>query len=119
MGGMKTLQWAASYRIVFSRPFTSRARPVQSEHSAPRGRTSGDHGRPDWRGGWYLEEEKAPNGVWQIARMAAHITYLSERAMHRKFGRHTQDRETLAHALTPISRWKAIFVTRGPVSSRG
>src|SRR3546814_552430 len=32
-----------------------------------------------------------------VARMAAHITYLSEAALHRKFGRNLQDRERLSY----------------------
>jgi homoserine O-acetyltransferase len=32
-----------------------------------------------------------------VARMAAHITYLSEAALHRKFGRNLQDRNALSY----------------------
>ncbi|MBT7942433.1 MAG: homoserine O-acetyltransferase, partial [Alphaproteobacteria bacterium] len=32
-----------------------------------------------------------------VARMAAHITYLSDQALHRKFGRKLQDRDTLTY----------------------
>ena len=47
---------------------------------------------PDWRGGRYLEQGVRPAKGLAVARMAAHITYLSEEALHRKFGRKLQDR---------------------------
>ncbi|TGV74841.1 homoserine O-acetyltransferase, partial [Mesorhizobium sp. M2D.F.Ca.ET.145.01.1.1] len=50
---------------------------------------------PDWHGGKYFEHGKRPEKGLAVARMAAHITYLSEAALHRKFGRNLQDREAL------------------------
>src|SRR5690606_20889644 len=47
---------------------------------------------PDWCGGRYLEMGKVPRRGLAVARMAAHITYLSEEALHRKFGRNFQNR---------------------------
>ena len=42
---------------------------------------------PDWRGGRYWETGGSrPRGL-SVARMVAHITYLSEQALTRKFGR--------------------------------
>jgi homoserine O-acetyltransferase len=48
---------------------------------------------PDWRQGRYLDEDTVPRKGLSVARMAAHITYLSEAALQRKFGRELQDRE--------------------------
>ncbi len=50
---------------------------------------------PDWRGGHYLREGTLPRKGLGVARMAAHITYLSELALQRKFGRNMQDREAI------------------------
>ena len=47
---------------------------------------------PDWCGGRYLSLDRKPVRGLAVARMAAHITYLSEAALHRKFGRNLQDR---------------------------
>ena len=47
---------------------------------------------PDWKSGRYLDEGTRPEKGLAVARMAAHITYLSEQALHRKFGRNLQDR---------------------------
>ena len=48
---------------------------------------------PDWHGGRYFEQGTDPHRGLGVARMAAHITYLSDAALHRKFGRRMQDRE--------------------------
>jgi homoserine O-acetyltransferase len=50
---------------------------------------------PDWCRGDYHSEDKRPMKGLAVARMAAHITYLSDEALHRKFGRRLQDREAL------------------------
>ena len=47
---------------------------------------------PEWRGGRYLTEGTNPRRGLAVARMGAHITYLSDAALHRKFGRKFQDR---------------------------
>ena len=47
---------------------------------------------PNWRGGNYLAEGVRPEKGLAVARMAAHITYLSETALKRKFDRKLQDR---------------------------
>jgi homoserine O-acetyltransferase/O-succinyltransferase len=48
---------------------------------------------PDWCNGDYQLYDTLPRRGLAVARMAAHITYLSEPALHRKFGRNLQDRD--------------------------
>ena len=48
---------------------------------------------PDWCGGDYHQRENCPKNGLAVARMAAHITYLSEEALHKKFGRNLQNRD--------------------------
>jgi homoserine O-acetyltransferase len=48
---------------------------------------------PDWQGGAYHNTGKAPDAGLSVARMAAHITYLSEASLTEKFGRRLQDRQ--------------------------
>ena len=52
---------------------------------------------PDWQGGNYLRTGRRPTRGLSVARMAAHITYLSEAALHRKFGRALQDRTGISY----------------------
>src|SRR3546814_12183662 len=48
---------------------------------------------PNWRGGDYYASGEPPTKGLAVARMAAHITYLSEAGLTEKFGRQLQDRE--------------------------
>ena len=50
---------------------------------------------PDWQSGRYIEGGVLPHKGLAVARMAAHVTYLSEAALQRKFGRNLQDRDSL------------------------
>jgi homoserine O-acetyltransferase len=50
---------------------------------------------PEWKGGDYRIYGTAPERGLAVARMTAHITYLSELALQRKFGRNLQDRNAL------------------------
>ena len=54
-------------------------------------------GDADWHSGDYLSHNAIPRAGLGVARMAAHISYLSEAALHRKFGRELQDREALSY----------------------
>jgi homoserine O-acetyltransferase len=95
MGGMQALQWTAAYP---KRVFSALAVACSTRHSA-QNIAFHELGRqavmadPDWRGGRYFEQGTDPHRGLGVARMAAHITYLSDAALHRKFGRRMQDRE--------------------------
>jgi homoserine O-acetyltransferase/O-succinyltransferase len=98
MGGMQVLEWAASYkdRVFSAVPIACSARHSSQNiafHEVGRQAVMAD---PDWCQGRYLEERKNPRKGLAVARMAAHITYLSDAALHRKFGRNLQDREKVA-----------------------
>jgi homoserine O-acetyltransferase len=94
MGGMQVLQWAASYpeRVFAALPIAAATRHSAQNiafHEVGRQAVMAD---PDWRGGRYLIEGTDPRRGLAVARMGAHITYLSDAALHRKFGRRFQDR---------------------------
>lgn len=95
MGGMQVLQWVASYpeRVFAALPIATAARHSAQNiafHEVGRQAIMAD---PDWRHGKYLNEGAIPRKGLAVARMAAHITYLSEPALQRKFGRNYQDRD--------------------------
>ena len=95
MGGMQVLQWAASYpdRVFSAIPIATAARHSAQNiafHEVGRQAIMAD---PEWHGGRYLARHAIPAKGLAVARMAAHITYLSEPALQRKFGRELQDRE--------------------------
>ncbi len=94
MGGMQVLQWAVSYpeRVFAVLPIACATRHSAQNiafHEVGRQAVMAD---PEWRGGRYLAEGTNPRRGLAVARMAAHITYLSDAALHRKFGRRFQDR---------------------------
>jgi len=94
MGGMQVLEWAASYpqRVFAALPIACSTRHSAQNiafHEVGRQAVMAD---PDWRGGRYLVEGTNPRRGLAVARMGAHITYLSDAALHRKFGRRFQDR---------------------------
>lgn len=94
MGGMQVLQWAASYpeRVFSAMPIATAAKHSSQNiafHEVGRQAVMAD---PDWRGGRYLEQGVRPEKGLAVARMAAHITYLSDQALQRKFGRNLHDR---------------------------
>jgi len=99
MGGMQALQWAVSFpeRVFTSVPIAAAARHSAQNiafHEVGRQAIIAD---PDWHGGDYFSYGKRPTRGLAVARMAAHITYLSEAALTRKFGRALQDRKVVTY----------------------
>jgi homoserine O-acetyltransferase len=94
MGGMQVLHWASAYpqQVFAAVPVASAARHSAQNiafHEVGRQAIMAD---PHWNGGDYYGRASKPSRGLAVARMAAHITYLSEPALHRKFGRNLQDR---------------------------
>lgn len=103
MGGMQTLQWAASYpeRVISAMPIACAARHSAQNiafHEVGRQAVMAD---PDWHGGAYYSRGTQPSKGLAVARMAAHITYLSEPALQRKFGRNLQNKESVSFLFAP------------------
>ncbi len=99
MGGMQVLQWAASYpdRVFSAIPIATAARHTSQNiafHEVGRQAVMAD---PEWCGGRYLLEGRSPKKGLSVARMAAHITYMSDEALHRKFGRNLQNRAAITY----------------------
>jgi len=101
MGGMQVLEWAATLPdMVFA------ALPIATAayHSA-QNIAFNEVGRqaiftdPDFNDGQYYATGRVPAGGLGVARMVAHITYLSEQALNRKFGRKLQGRAANAAPL--------------------
>ena len=98
MGAMQALEWASRYkdRVFAAAPIAGSARHTAQNiafHEVGRQAIMAD---PDWHGGDYMSHGVVPHRGLGVARMTAHITYLSEAALHRKFGRNLQDRDMLS-----------------------
>ena len=94
MGGMQALSWAATYpaRVEACLVIASTARHTAQNiafHEVGRQAVMAD---PRWNGGAYYGAEPPAAGL-AVARMAAHITYLSEAGLTEKFGRKLQARD--------------------------
>ena len=94
MGGMQALSWAATFpeRVAAAVVIASTARHSAQNiafHEVGRQAIMAD---PNWNGGDYYDGTPPAAGL-AVARMAAHITYLSEAGLTEKFGRRLQARE--------------------------
>ncbi|SKA10542.1 homoserine O-acetyltransferase [Enhydrobacter aerosaccus] len=97
MGGMQVLEWAASFpkRVFSAVPIACAAHHSAQNiafHEVGRQAIMAD---PEWKGGEYRAHGTVPARGLAVARMTAHITYLSEQALQRKFGRTLQNRDAL------------------------
>lgn len=99
MGAMQVLEWASRYKekVFSAMPIAGAARHTAQNiafHEVGRQAILAD---PEWHSGNYMEHGVVPRRGLGVARMTAHITYLSEAALHRKFGRNLQNRAQLSY----------------------
>ena len=115
MGGMQVLEWASSHseRVFSALPIATGARHSSQNiafHEVGRQAVMAD---PDWHGGKYFEFGKRPEKGLAVARMAAHITYLSESgAAPQVRPQPAGPRGSSPSASTRTSRSRAICATR-------
>ena len=99
MGGMQVLEWMVSYPDMMKKaiPIATAAMssPQQIAFNAV-GRQS-IFSDPHWNGGNYYESGVIPRNGLSLARMIAHITYLSDESMDIKFGRGLQDKDEISY----------------------
>ncbi len=94
MGGMQVLEWVASFpaRVRSALVLATTARHSAQNialHEVGRQAIMAD---PNWRGGDFYGHDQGPSAGLAVARMAAHITYMSEDGLTSKFGRTLQNR---------------------------
>lgn len=97
MGGMQVLEWLTTYpeRLHSAVVLASAARHTAQNiafHEVGRQAIMAD---PNWQDGRYYGKAAKPDKGLSVARMTAHITYLSEDALTKKFGRNLQSREAV------------------------
>jgi len=98
MGAMQVLQWTIDYpekvlnAIHIAGALKHSAQNI-AFHEVGRQAIMNDE---SWLKGNYSEKKIIPERGLAIARMIAHITYLSEDGMHRKFGRKLQSRDIIS-----------------------
>ena len=89
MGGMQVLQWAAAFpdRVFAAVPVATAAHHSAQNIAFNEVSRQAIAADPDFLAGHYWERGVVPARGLAVARMMAHITYLSEAALTRKFGR--------------------------------
>jgi homoserine O-acetyltransferase len=97
MGGMQVLEWLVNYpeRVNSAIALATTARHTAQNiafHEVGRQSIMADN---NWKGGRYYGNDDTPGKGLSVARMTAHITYLSEDALTRKFGRNLQERDSV------------------------
>ena len=98
MGAMQALQWSIDFpdkifNIIHIAGALKHSAQNIAFHEVGRQAIMSD---PIWKNGKYFETNEVPERGLSVARMIAHITYLSEDAMHRKFGRKLQSRDIIS-----------------------
>ncbi len=98
MGAMQALQWSVDFpnriqTIIHIAGALKHSAQNIAFHEVGRQAIMND---PMWHKGNYIENKSIPERGLSVARMIAHITYLSEDAMHRKFGRKLQSRDIIS-----------------------
>ena len=98
MGAMQALQWSVDFpnriqSIIHIAGALKHSAQNIAFHEVGRQAIMND---PNWHNGNYTEKKSIPERGLSVARMIAHITYLSEDAMHRKFGRKLQSRDIIS-----------------------
>ena len=98
MGAMQALQWTIDYpqkiqNVIHIAGALKHSAQNIAFHEVGRQAIMND---PNWNKGGYNKNNIIPERGLAVARMIAHITYLSDDAMHRKFGRKLQSRDIIS-----------------------
>ena len=96
IGGMQALQWAITFPDNVKRSAVIAAAAKASSQNIALNEVSRESIRKDidFCGGDYLKKNTFPKSGVKAARMLAHITYLSEENMNKRFGRKFQKNES-------------------------
>ena len=95
MGGMQVLEWGISHpdRVASLIPLATTSRLNAQGIAFDEVGRQAIYADPNWHNGNYLNHGVIPKEGLAVARMLAHITYLSEESMHKKFGRRLREKE--------------------------
>lgn len=101
LGGMQVLEWTSRYpemvdaAVVLASAATLSAQGIAFNAVGRRA----IYADPHFNGGDYYNQQEKPRFGLALARMIAHITYLSEASIEKKFGRRLQHRPEYAFEL--------------------
>ena len=95
MGGMQLLQFCALYpeKTFSAVPIASTASHNAQQIALNELARQAIMSDPLWNKGNYYQDKKIPKNGLAVARMAAHITYMSDKGLQEKFGRKLQEKK--------------------------
>ena len=95
MGGMQLLQFCALYpdKTFSAIPIASTASHNAQQIALNELARQAIMSDPLWNKGNYYQDKKIPKNGLAVARMAAHITYMSDKGLQEKFGRKLQEKK--------------------------
>jgi len=95
MGGMQLLQFCALYphKTFSAVPIASTASHNAQQIALNELARQAIMSDPLWNKGNYYKDEKIPKNGLAVARMAAHITYMSDKGLQERFGRKLQEKK--------------------------
>ena len=102
MGGMQVLQWMITYPKMMKKaiPIATSAMSYPQQIAFNAVGRQAIFSDPNWNNGNYYGTGKKPENGLSLARMIAHITYLSDESMDIKFGRGLQDKDEISYDFT-------------------
>jgi len=95
MGGMQLLQFCALYpnKTFSAVPIASTASHNAQQIALNELARQAIMSDPLWNKGSYYKDKKIPKNGLAVARMAAHITYMSDKGLQERFGRKLQEKK--------------------------
>jgi homoserine O-acetyltransferase len=98
VGGMQVLEWCVRYpgMVRSAIPIATTMRHSALAIAFNEIARQAIMADPNWQQGGYYSAEKPDLGL-AVARMVGHVTYLSDEAMRRKFGRRLQDKNDFSY----------------------
>jgi len=117
MGGMQVLDWAIRYpnRVAAAFPIATTARLSAQGIAFDAVARNAILSDKNFQGGTYYNTDSYPSAGLAVARMIGHITYLSEEAMHKKFGRHLQNTQDYQYILEKEFRVESYLDYQGSI----
>lgn len=114
MGGMQVLQWVADYpkHVASAIPIATTHRHSAQQIAFNEVGRQAIMADPDWNGGDYYDGPPPARGL-AVARMAGHITYMSDDSMREKFGRRRRAGEESGDELTGLFEVESYLRYRG------
>jgi homoserine O-acetyltransferase len=120
MGGMQVLDWSIKYpdMVASAIPIATTSRLNAQGIAFDEVGRQAIYADVNWQNGNYLEHDFIPRQGLAVSRMLAHITYLSEESMHKKFGRRLREKERYGYNFSTDFEVESYLRYQGEIFTR-